>query len=148
MFMKKNHLIAVFVIIIVVAGASFWAGKASASSKAASIPGARTGTTGNFAARGARPGGMNAVFGTIIAKDATSITVKLGGPNATSTNGSATGTRIVLLSNSTEIGKFVTGSTSDLTAGESVSVSGSANGDGSLTADSIQIRPANALPRQ
>ncbi len=51
-------------------------------------------------------------------------------------------TKIVLLSGSTKIDKSVSGSQSDLKSGESVFVSGTPNSDGSMSANSIDIRPA------
>ena len=124
---------------VVFTGGGFWGGMNYASGQRASFSGGtfagRTGGTG-------RTNGMNGAFGTIIAKDASSITVQLGGPNATSTNSSSTGTRIVLYGDTTQIEKTVSGSAGDLTVGTSVLVNGASNSDGSITASSIQIRPA------
>ncbi|MDO8621725.1 MAG: DUF5666 domain-containing protein [bacterium] len=87
-------------------------------------------------AMGGRPGGRqgDAVVGEIIASNDTSITVKLRDG----------GTKTVLLADRTEIGKSVDGTRDDLVVGTMVLVNGSANSDGSVTAQSIQIRPANA----
>ena len=133
----------VAVLLVLVGGGSFWSGMTYAQSKAP----ARGGQNGTFAGRGAggnRLAGGGGAFGTIVSKDANSITVQLmGGPNASSTGQTGTGSKIVLYNNSTQIGKTVTGSTGDLSVGESVVISGTANSDGSITAQSIQIRPAN-----
>lgn len=91
--------------------------------------------------------GGNAVVGTVIAKDATSITLQLGGPNASSTNGGTSGTKIVLYGPSTQVGEFTTGSTNDIQVGQDVVITGSTNSDGSMTADSVQIRPAGSPVR-
>ncbi len=89
-----------------------------------------------------RASGAGAVFGTIIAKDANSITVQLGGgPNASSTNAGASGSKIVLLNANTEVGKTVAGSSGDLVVGQTVVVNGTPNSDGSITAAMVQIRP-------
>lgn len=134
------------VIAVVFGGIGFFGGTKYAAGQTPTR-GAFAGGTGNFtggagAGRAARGGGAGAVFGTIISKDANGVTVQLGGPGATSTNGTATGSKIVLVNDSTVIAKTVSGSSSDLTVGENVTASGSTNADGSVTAAMIQIRPA------
>lgn len=52
------------------------------------------------------------------------------------------GQRIVFYGSKTEVGKTVTGSADDLTVGQNVMAIGSQNTDGSVSATSIQIRPA------
>jgi Domain of unknown function (DUF5666) len=130
--------------ILVVGGGGFYAGT---KYQASQTPASRfTGGAGTFAGRtgtGRGGAGNGAVFGTVIAKDSNGITVELGGPNATSTNGTASGTRIVLVNSSTQVGKMVSGSANDLSVGTSVTILGTPNSDGSLTATSVQIRPAN-----
>lgn len=95
----------------------------------------RTGAAAGAAARGGM-GGLTA--GQIIAKDDTSITVKMA-------DGS---TKIVLVGASTAVSRQAQGSASDLTVGADVAVQGSANSDGSVTAQSVQIRPMGAAARQ
>jgi hypothetical protein len=51
------------------------------------------------------------------------------------------GSKIVFFSDSTEVSKFVSGASSDLEIGKTAVVNGSTNADGSITAQSIQIRP-------
>jgi len=84
------------------------------------------------------PGGMNGEFtiGEVISKDETSITIKMQ-------DGS---TKIILVGSSAQIMKSTTGSVADLTVGTEVTITGSANSDGSLTAQSVQIRPAGTMP--
>jgi len=86
-------------------------------------------------------------MGEIIAKDNTSVTVKL-------TDG---GSKIVFYSDKTTVQEMKSGSIADLQVGDTVNVSGTANSDGSITAESFQKRPprpqdstnapTNATPR-
>lgn len=102
---------------------------------------------------GARPrqgsGGQGGGFATgeVISKDDKSITVKTPvlGQNANSSGQGST--KIIFYSSSTEIGKSVSGAAADLEVGKTVTINGSANSDGSITAQSIQIRNAiNDIP--
>ena len=148
--MNKNQLVIPIVVAIVFGGGGFYGGMTYAKSAS---PARGQFAGGNFAGRAGGAGGFRAsqnggVFGTIISKDANSITVQLGGPNATSTNGNDTGSKIVLFDAKTQVGKFVTGSASDLSVGQGVMVAGTPNSDGSVTAQMIQIRPAGQQFRQ
>lgn len=135
--MKK--ILPIIITVIIAGGAGFYGGMKYGQSAGSSAANPR-----NFEVNGQQPGGSGAgrrggigqnggfVGGEIIAKDDKSITVKLQ-------NGSS---KIVFLSNSTPVMKSVQGSSSDLSIGEQVTVTGSANSDGSITAQSVQIRPA------
>lgn len=74
--------------------------------------------------------------GDIISKDAQSLTIKMR-------DGS---TKIILYSSSSEISKFAAGAVNDLVVGQSVSITGSVNTDGSVTAKTIQVRPPMLSP--
>lgn len=132
----KNSVIITVILVILVGAAAFFGGmryqKSQTRSQFASqFGGASGGRFGNrqFGQRNGANGG--AVVGQILSTDANSMTVKLQ-------NGSS---KIVLLSNSTSINKQATGSVSDLKTGDRVAVFGTANSDGSVTAQSVQLNP-------
>lgn len=140
--MPKNKMIAIAVVIlVVVAAGSFYGGMKYGQSKAAKtassdraqFAGGAGAGAGNTARRNGTFGPNSAGFvgGNIISKDDKSITVQ-------SQNG---GSKIVFFASSTSIGKTTNGSISDLAVGEPVVVNGTANSDGSVTAQNIQIRP-------
>lgn len=144
---------AVAAAIIVIGGGAFWGGMQYQASKTpARGAGAFAGQFGDAATQAAgrnfRAGaGGGAVFGTILSADSSSITVRLGAPGASSTAQAETGTKLVLVNASTEVAKTTSGSHADLTVGASVVVNGTANSDGSVTAQTIQIRPASGIQR-
>lgn len=124
------------VVVVLVAGAGgFYGGMKYQQSQTpqrgnfsmGNIPaGQRQGATGN--SRGAS-GGM--ATGEIIAKDDKSITIKLG-------NG---GSKIVFYSTSTQLQKMADAAQDELVVGKQVVANGTANSDGSITAQVIQMRP-------
>lgn len=121
--------------LLVVAGGSFYAGKSMASTAPAGTRGAgfAAGGTGfGGRASGARAGG-GFTGGTIVSTANGSISIQ-------QQNGSST--EIVLIGANTQIVKQVTGTAADLTTGTTVTVTGTTNSDGSMTATSVQIRPA------
>ena len=82
-------------------------------------------------------GGLNGnspINGEIISMDDKSVTIKL-------TDG---GSKIVFFSDATTVGKVTDGTIADLSVGTQVMANGTSNSDGSITAKSIQIRPAVA----
>lgn len=134
-------LISIIVTAILVGAGAFFGGAQYAESKikrGAARTGAlqdqRMGGAGRF--NGGQRAAAGLLAGEIMAQDDTSITLK-------TRDG---GSKIVLVSSSTEIVKSVAGSKDDLANGKTVSVVGDANKDGSITATSIQLR--NALPIQ
>lgn len=143
--MNKNIVIVVIAIVIV-GGGSFYGGMIYDQNKsAAGNQGefanlspqerqarlAQRGTTGAGAVRGMRNGG-GFTSGQIISKDDKSITLKLQDG----------GSKIVFFANTTQVMKSAQGSSQDLVVGQKAVVTGTANSDGSVSAQSIQLRSA------
>lgn len=134
--MKKNIIITVLLLILIGIGA-FVGGmqyqKYQQSKQAASFRqfgGMQGNRTGQGQAQGNRQG-FRPVNGEIISSDEESITVKLQ-------DGSS---KIILITDKTEINKAAEANKSDLKAGEKVAVFGEVNNDGSVTAQNIQLNP-------
>ncbi len=142
--MNNKSIIITVAVALIVGGAGFYGGTVyEKNSLAAQNQGGMMTPGGNFAGRnggaqgqGQNRGGMRNgggfLTGKITAKDDKSITVQ-------DRNGSS---KIVLYSASATVGKSVDGALSDLATGQNVMVNGTANSDGSVTAQNIQIRPA------
>ncbi len=135
----SNVLVIVIAIALVFAGGMFFAGMKygeSKNSSSSNSPLALAGRGGNFIRRGSgtTAGGGGFATGSIISKDSQSITVKM--PDGSS--------KTAYFSGSTQVGKFDSGSTSDLATGQRVMVSGTANPDGSIAAKNIEIQPAGS----
>lgn len=79
--------------------------------------------------RGAGMMGGGGVSGEVTAKDSTSLTIKMQ-------SGS---TQTVYYSDSTKVYQDASASLSDLAVGDSVSVSGTPNSDGSVTAETVRL---------
>jgi len=140
---KMAKIAPIIIAIVAVGGISFYGGmkyqegissapQSQSQQAGFGANGARAGRTGvgaNIARNGA---GANSVSGTIISKDDKSVTIKLRDG----------GSQIVFISGATEIIKSVSGASSDLLIGQNVFVSGAKNSDGSVTAATIQLRPA------
>ena len=151
--MKKLLLVAVAVAVLV-GGGAFYGGMKYAQARRGYLPagrqdfanltpeqrqqfqanaggGFRAGQGAGYLPAGRQGMGGMFVAGEIISKDDKSITIKLQ-------NG---GSKIVFYSDATEVGKSVSGTSVDLEIGKTVTTSGTTNSDGSITAQSIQIRP-------
>lgn len=89
----------------------------------------RTGGIGRTGAGGLLGG---AVMGTILSVDPQGITVSTQGASS----------KIIFVASSTTYMKTSVGKSSDASVGDNVLVTGSANPDGSITARSIDVRPA------
>ena len=144
--MEKNKKIVFGVVGVIVLVAVFYGGMVYGKSQTpASINGAQT---LNGVGRGFRNGGGNSggfTVGQIISKDATSITVQLMTPGGAA-SGTAAGSKIVFFDSNTKVTKQASGTLADLAVGTEVSVTGTTNSDGSVSAQSVQIRPNIPTP--
>ncbi len=129
---KTKIIIGTIIIIVISFFGGYKYGQGSALTSSATTFSSRTGAGGFAGSRGNRAAGGGFVTGQILSIDAQSITVKL--PTG--------GSEIVYVSPSTTIQKTVDGSQNDLTVGGEVTAMGSSNSDGSVSATSVQIRPA------
>lgn len=139
--MQKQHLTALIVCVLLAAGLGFYGGTLYAKYKTPTgrqmPPGAaafRAGRDGNTTGGGRTiMGGMTA--GEVLSKDAQSLTIKLRDG----------GSKIVFYSASTTVNKMAEGSLNDVVSGSNVTISGTANQDGSVTAQMIQLRPPGSV---
>lgn len=133
--MKNNAVILIVVSALVFGAGGFFGGMKYAQGKRVQFTNGQFGGSamqgGRFAGQNGTNGrgGFRPVSGEIIRADETSITVKL--PDG--------GSKIILISGKTSINKTEEGSTADLKTGERVSVFGTENSDGSVTAQNVQI---------
>lgn len=127
----------IIVVAVIIGGVAFWSGMKYQQSKK---PAFGMGPAGQFSIDRSNANGngtaeranlSRATIGDVLTKDDSSITIKLS-------DGSS---KIILYSPTTVVNKMATGSVDDITVGESVTVMGTTNTDGSLTAQNIQIRP-------
>lgn len=81
--------------------------------------------------RTGRAGGAGFINGTLLKKDATSMTVKLR-------DGSS---KLVLIASSTKALKMADTTLDEFTVGSEVMINGTPNSDGSVTAQTVQVRP-------
>jgi len=134
--MQKKIIIILVIALAIIGAGAFYSGMSYEKSQAPKFgfPGGanfqamktnRTGATG-----------ANFISGNVISKDDVSITLQI--PN----NG---GSKIIFYSDATQISKMASGTVADLVTDTSVSVTGTTNSDGSVTAQSIQIRPARPV---
>lgn len=140
----KTHIIWL-VIVIVVGVASFFGGMKyqqsktpAATARTGQFGGAGGGAAGGFTRRTGAGGSSAGSFvnGQVLSVASNNITVK----------NMAGGSQIVILAPSTAYRMAVDGTASDVTVGSMVTVTGTTNSDGSLTAQSVQIRTGTSTP--
>jgi hypothetical protein len=134
----NKAVIKIVAVALIVGGAGFWGGM---SYQAGKVPVRGSGNftqgaggQGGFRGGAAGASGGGVVAGSILSKDAASLTIGLR----------QGGSKIVFYDNRSDVEKTVSGSAGDLIVGTNVVVTGTSNSDGSVTAQSIQIRPAFA----
>jgi hypothetical protein len=128
----KQHLTIWIIVTIVLVGASYYIGDKHGQTTARLSGGQMRGQGGQAGANRSRFGtGGGFVGGSVVSKDDTSITIKMR-------DGSS---RIVLFTGTTHVLKSAPGIITDILSGANISVQGAQNPDGSVTAQSIQIRP-------
>lgn len=136
--MKHKNLIIVGAVALVVGLGVGYEGAHAFAAPAKNTAFARGNFTGGGAAGafGARTGGNQAMggllTGTVASKDAGSITLN-------TRDGSS---HVVLTTPDTTVQKSVQGALTDVAVGATVIVTGATNSDGSVSATSIQLRPA------
>lgn len=137
----KKTMIIGLAVLVAACGAAFYGGTVFERSHGGLPPGAAGFTGGPRAFGQAGQGGQmgmrnlgGGAQGDVIAKDGTSMTVKLADG----------GSKIVLLAPSTAVAKSSAGTLDDVAVGANVIVTGTANADGSITAQSVRVAPAPA----
>ncbi|MCL4364453.1 DUF5666 domain-containing protein [Patescibacteria group bacterium] len=129
----KNNVVSLVLVAVVFGAIGFYGGTLYQKNQQPSLLTQFGNRTGQFAAgQNARfRNGGGRVVGQIVSVDSSSMTVKMQ-------DGSS---KIVLFSDKTAIDKAASASASDLKNGEAVSVFGTTNSDGSVTAQNIQLNP-------
>lgn len=133
--MKK--ILPIFIIAVIVVGAgAFYSGMKYGQNQRKQTQKFQAANAGGGMMKNNRLGGGGGgkgdfSTGEIIAKDDKSITLKMGD----------SGSKIIFFSDSTKIEKFTQGTVADLAIGKTIVATGKANPDGSITAQSIQLRP-------
>ena len=140
--MKKQVIIFVVILLVSIVG-SFFLGAAYSSSKSKNnfpilMQSGMLGSGYGFNRNGTNgKNNINMTNGEVLSKDNSSIILK-------DRNG---GSKIILFSSSTTILKSTEGAIDDIKTGDNITVTGKINSDGSVTAESIQIRD-KIIPQQ
>ncbi|MDR3571486.1 MAG: DUF5666 domain-containing protein [Candidatus Pacebacteria bacterium] len=135
----KKIWIATLASAVIFGGIGYYVGSTSTTGQATTVSGA--GKT--FVTRGAYGGGagVGATIGTVIQTGSGTFTIQL--PASTSST-ATTGTKLVLVDNSTQVQELQSVPTSNIQTGQMVTVAGITNSDGSITASNVMIRPSTS----
>jgi len=125
------HIALMVLVLLVVAGASFFGGTKYQQKKVISQFSQRTDMPRGTNTTGQKNGNGNMTIGEITKIDDKSITLKTADG----------GSKIVLLSDSTVINQSTTAAKTDLKVGSKISIIGSQNTDGSITSKTINLNP-------
>lgn len=128
---SSKNLILLIGALIVIGGGAFYGGMQYSRYKVMAGRTARFQGMGGTQGIANRTNGGSFTNGEILSKDDKSITIKL--PDG--------GSKLVFVSDSTQVMKSTTGTPDDLAVGQQISANGTANTDGSINAQSVQIRP-------
>jgi hypothetical protein len=128
---NKKHIIITALVVIIVGVASFYCGsKFSQSSNNFKQGNMRQGTGIAMNPNSKQNGQGGLISGDIASKDGSTLTVNL----------KSGGSKIILFSDKTKIYKSVDGSLDDLSVGSNINITGTQNQDGSVSAQSIQVK--------
>ena len=129
----KKHLTVWIIVTVVLVGIAYYGGDKHGQSVAQATQSQMRaqGGAGGTRAGGRFGSGAGMISGSVLSKDDTSMTIKMR-------DGSS---RIVLYTASSQILKSAAGTAGDVGVGSQISVQGTQNSDGSVTAQMIQIRP-------
>ena len=136
--MNKSHKTLIIIGFVIIAAIGFYGGTIYAKGKSSSsnaFPNITADQRQRFQQMGGagRNGSGAGTSGSILSMDDKSITVQIRGG----------GSKLIFYSPSSKVQKMVDGSISDLKAGDNIMAQGTTNSDGSVTAQTIQIRPAD-----
>lgn len=140
--MQKQLLAGGILAMALVAGGAFYGGMKYQQSKVpvfgmrgqAAFGQLRDGAGGPMARRVPGTDGLG-VAGDVLLKDATGFTLKLRDG----------GSKNIVTTSSTRVSKMTDGSIEDVGVGTSVTILGTTNSDGSLTATQVQLRPTPSV---
>ena len=130
---NKKHMAVWCVVTVVLMCVTYYAGTVQGGNSVKNtMAAARSGMGGGAGGRNRFGTGGGNVSGQVLSMDAASLTVQ-------SRDGSS---KIILYTPSTQVLKTDSGAMTDIATGVNVMIQGTQNADGSVTASSIQIRPA------